>query len=179
MDSCTQIVRQHKKKTLSTVLPLYLPVSQSYNDPASIHILHPASCGWHWRWVSQTVLTDLKQQSNSHRHKTAVCPERHIIPKDTTKSTMFVDRKRGGGGKDRTRLTFSSFLLFQCGLFCLRVATWVMINTVRHGKILAVTMEGVVLVHKPSVSPVSASQAHLAVPWESAAGIQEIKKITT
>lgn len=50
-----------------------------------------------------------------------------------------------------------------------------MINTARHGKILAVTMEGVVLVHKPSVSPVSASQAHLADPWESAAGIQEEK----
>lgn len=52
-----------------------------------------------------------------------------------------------------------------------------MINKPSHGKILAVTMEGVVLVHKPSVSPVSASQAHLADPWESAAGIQQEKKI--
>lgn len=34
-------------------------------------------------------------------------------------------------------------------------------------------MEGVVLVHKPSVSLVS---AHLADPWELAAGIQEEKK---
>lgn len=48
-----------------------------------------------------------------------------------------------------------------------------MINTARHGKILAITMDWIVLAHKARVSAVSASQAHLADSWESAAGIRE------
>lgn len=62
--------------------------------------------------------------------------------------------------KGGTSHTFSSFLPSQCVFFCLWV--WrcgVMINTTRHGKRVALTIEGVVLVHKPTVSPVSASQA--------------------
>lgn len=51
-----------------------------------------------------------------------------------------------------------------------------MINIAEHGKILAVTIEGVVLVPKSSFSPVSVSQAQLAGPWEPAAGIHEGKK---
>lgn len=64
----------------------------------SIHILHPSNCQWHWPWTSQAVLTDSKKQSTPQHHKTTVCPERHIISKDTTKSTMFVDRKKRVGG---------------------------------------------------------------------------------
>lgn len=146
-----------------------------HKDITSIHILRPASLGWHWRWTSQTVLTDSKQQSNSHRH------ERNIIPKDITKSTMFVDRKRGGGeGGERDALIhFPHSFLLNVAFFCLWVClSAVMINTARHGKRVAVTMEGVVslsLSHGPAVSPVTASQAHLAGPWEPAAGVQEGK----
>ncbi len=110
---------------------LHLPVSQSVNiDP------HSSAYKWHWRWTSPTVLTDSKLQMNSHHHKTAVCPESYIITDDTTKRTMFVDRKRGEREeKERTSHTFSSFLPSQCCLFFVWV--WlcgVMINTARHGK---------------------------------------------
>lgn len=47
-----------------------------------------------------------------------------------------------------------------------------MINTVGHGKRLAVTMEGVVLVPKTTISPVSASKVYLSGPWEQTAGIR-------
>lgn len=105
---------------------------------------------------------------------TSVLSERHIIPDDATKSTMFIDGK--GGGKERRKkellihfphssLLNVAFFVWLCG---------VMINTVRHGKRLVITMEGVVL-----VSPVSASQVHLAGPWEPAAGIWAGKKKQT
>lgn len=47
-----------------------------------------------------------------------------------------------------------------------------MINTVGHGKRLAVTMEGVVLVPKTTISPVSASKVYLSGPWEQTVGIR-------
>ena len=51
-----------------------------------------------------------------------------------------------------------------------------MINTARHGKRLAATIVGVVFFFlfrdKSTVLPVTASHAHLAGPWEPAAGIQ-------
>lgn len=82
----------------------------------SIHILYP-TCDIddeHCRQFSQT-------QSNKVFHnttKTAVCPERHIIPNDTTQRTMFVDRKRGKQwGKKEPCHPFSSFFPSQCGLF--------------------------------------------------------------
>lgn len=46
-----------------------------------------------------------------------------------------------------------------------------MINTVGHGKRLAVTMEGVVLVPKTTISPVSASKVYLSGPWEQTGGV--------
>lgn len=84
--------------------------------PTSIQILYPAcdiddkQC----RPFSQT-------QSNTVFHnttKTTVCPERHIIPNDTTQRTMFVDRKWGKQrGKKEPCHPFSSFFPSQCGLF--------------------------------------------------------------
>lgn len=87
---------------------------------------------------------------------------------------MFVDRK-GGGGKKESSHTSSSFLPFQCGLFFVWLYG-VMINTVTYGKRLSVTMERVVLVWTITNWLAPASQAHLAGPWDPAAGIHENEK---
>lgn len=153
---------------------LHLPVSQSCNiDPHSSHYKAVVDIGdEHHRQFSQTQ----SNKVNSHHHKTAVCPERHIIPNDTTKWTMFVDRNRRGG--ERKSLSYI-FLIPSFSMWPFFVWVWlcgVMINTARHGKRLTVTMEGVVLVYRTTDWPAAASQAHLAGPWEPAAGIREGKK---
>lgn len=81
---------------------------------------------------------------------------------------MFVDKEGGESGP----LVHFPHSLLQNVTFL--VSVWlsgVMINTARHGKIPAFTMEGVVLVCKASVSPVFASQVHLADLWEPKASI--------
>jgi len=77
------------------------------------------------------------------------------------------------GGKEKPLMRFPHSCPLSVAFF---VCVWlcrVMINTLGHGKRVAATIRGIVLVHKSTVSPVSASQVHLADPWEPAAGIRK------
>lgn len=153
---------------------LHLPVSQSSNiDP------HSLSYMWHWRWTSQTVLTDSKQKKHfSSPQKTQFAQKDTLSPMIPHRGQCLLTEKgeEEGERKKEPCHTFSSFLppfsmwpffVWLCG---------VMINTATHGKRLTVTMEGVVLVSRITSWPASASQAHLAGPWDPAAGIHKEKK---